>query len=181
MVNADRGNQVMVDQLNLAVAEIERASGLDFVYGGPTSQGLDYSTPAGADAVLGFSDAAATPDLAGTVIGVGGGMFDPGSGRVVTGFALADVEDVVSMDKLRATFMHEIAHMVGLDHVSDSGQLMYFLATSISTFRNGDLEGLWRVGAAQGCLAGDRAPTIDHAPSATLPNDEPATVLVVRT
>ena len=69
------------------------------------------------------------------------------------------------MEKLRATFMHEIAHMVGLDHVADSGQLMYFLATSISTFQNGDREGLWRVGAAQGCLAGDQGAAADHAPS----------------
>ena len=137
----------------------------------------------GADVVLGFSDASATPDLAGSTIGVGGGTFSPSTGRVNTGFALADVQGIVSMEKLRATFMHEIAHMVGLDHVGDSGQLMYFLATSISTFQNGDREGLWRVGAAQGCLAGDQGVALDETPSGPAgasPDVPDDAVLVVR-
>ena len=125
LVNADRADQAMVDQMNLAIAEVEKATGLDFVYGGPTSAGLDLEVPAGADAVIGFSDQTATPLLAGGTIGVGGGTFSPTNGRVGSGFALADVNGIVSLEKLRATFMHEIAHMVGLDHVSDSGQLMY--------------------------------------------------------
>lgn len=174
VVNADRADQAMVDQMNLAIGEIEKATGLDFVYAGPTSGGLDFNVPQGADAVLGFSDQFATPLLGGSVIGIGGGTFDPLTGRVTSGFAFADVSGVVSPDRLRATFMHEIAHMVGLDHVAQSDQLMYFSTTAVSTFRNGDLEGLWRVGAAQGCLAGDEAP----ADQATNTGAEP--VLVVR-
>ena len=83
---------------------------------------------AGADAVIGFSDQTATPNLAGGVIGIGGGNYNPGTGRVTSGFALADVDGIASPEKLRATFMHEIAHMVGLDHVDDPAQLMYPLA-----------------------------------------------------
>ncbi len=177
VVNADRADQAMVDQMNLAIAEVENATGLDFVYGGPTSAGLDFDVPQGADAIFGFSDQFATPVLAGGTIGVGGGSFSTTSGRVESGFALADVDGIVSLEKLRATFMHEIAHMVGLDHVGDSSQLMYAFATAVNTFRNGDLEGLWRVGAAQGCLAGDEAPA-DGAPWSDAGSDP---ILVVRT
>ena len=61
-------------------------------------------------------------------------------------------------EKLRATFMHEIAHMVGLDHVGDSGQLMYCARHVELDVPQRRPRGLWRVGAAQGCLAGDEAP-----------------------
>ena len=127
MANVDRASQPMVDQMNAAIAQVEQATGLDMVYVGPTSDGLDFAPPAGADAVIGFSDQTATPNLAGGVIGIGGGNYNPGTGRVTSGFALADVDGIASPEKLRATFMHEIAHMVGLDHVADPAQLMYRL------------------------------------------------------
>jgi hypothetical protein len=172
VVNAYGADQAMLTQLDLAIAGVENATGLDFVYRGSTTAGHDFRPPAGADAVLGFSDPSRTPQLAGSVIGIGGGSFNPDTGRVSTGFALADVEGIVSAEKLRATFLHEIAHMVGLDHVGDSNQLMYPSATAaISTYQNGDREGLWRVGAAQGCVGGD----------APLAGDRPGSVLVVRT
>ncbi|MET0908378.1 MAG: matrixin family metalloprotease, partial [Ilumatobacteraceae bacterium] len=164
-------DQAMLDQLDLAIGQVENATGLDFVYAGTASVGQNPTPPPGADAVLGFSDAARTKDLAGNVIGIGGGSFNPATGRVTSGFAIADVQGVESAAKLQATFLHEIAHMVGLAHVSDPSQLMYFSATSVSTYQDGDLEGLWRVGSSQGCLAAD-------APLADAPQD---TVLVVET
>jgi hypothetical protein len=50
--------------------------------------------------------------------------------------------------------LHEIAHALGLAHVGDKGQLMYPVhsAESPSGFAGGDLAGLYRVGAAPGCL-----------------------------
>ncbi len=168
--------------MNAAIAQVEQATGLDLVYVGPTSDGLDFAPPAGADAVIGFSDQTATPELAGGVIGIGGGNYNPATRRVTTGFALADVDGIASPEKLRATFMHEIAHMVGLDHVSDPGQLMYFAVTPNSTYGGGDLRGLWFVGAAQGCLAADTARAADAVPNSDHPNaNRPTgdTVLVV--
>ncbi len=177
--NVDRANQSMVDQMNAAIAQVEQATGLDLVYVGPTSDGLDFAPPAGADAVIGFSDQTATPSLAGGVIGIGGGNYNPGTGRVTTGFALADVDGIASPEKLRATFMHEIGHMVGLDHVADQAQLMYFSVTPNSSYGGGDLRGLWYVGAAQGCVAADQFRASDLVPNSDHPSPSDDTVLVV--
>ena len=163
LANVDRADQEMIDRMNAAIAQIELTTGLDLVYVGPTSEGLDFAIPAGADAVIGFSDQSATPELAGSVIGIGGGNYDPSTYRITTGFALADVVGVTSPEKLQATFMHEIAHMVGLDHVLDPAQLMYASVTPTSGFGPGDLLGLWSVGAAQGCLAADEPLTLDDS------------------
>ncbi len=169
LANVDRADQSMVDQMNAAIAQVEQATGLDFVYIGPTSGGLDLAVPVGADAVIGFSDQTATPNLAGGVIGIGGGNYNPSTGRVTSGFAFADVDGIQSTAKLQATFMHEIAHMVGLDHVADPAQLMYASVTANSTYAPGDLRGLWYLGASQGCLAADQPPTpAPAAPSETI-------------
>lgn len=174
-VNIDRATQPMVDQMNSAIAKVEQATGLDLVFVGATSAGLDFEVPGGADVVIGFSDQSATPYLAGAVIGIGGGNFDPGTGRVTSGFAFADVDGIVSPVKLEATFLHEIAHMVGLDHVGDPAQLMYASVTGNSAFGGGDLRGLWYVGAAQGCLLADApAPRADDVPVAAEPPIDPA-------
>ena len=50
-------------------------------------------------------------------------------------------------------FLHEIGHVLGLDHVNDRFQLMYGEAGfSTSYFNGGDLAGLHQVGSAGGCL-----------------------------
>jgi hypothetical protein len=179
MANVDRASQPMVDEMNAAIAQVELATGLDLVYVGPTSGGLDFAPPAGADAVIGFSDQTASPNLAGGVIGIGGGNYNPGTGRVTSGFALADVDGIASPEKLRATFMHEIAHMVGLDHVTDPAQLMYSSVTPNSAYGGGDLRGLWYVGAAQGCVASDQFRASDLVPNSDHPAPNDDTVLVV--
>jgi hypothetical protein len=52
-----------------------------------------------------------------------------------------------------ATLLHELGHLVGLDHVDDRSQLMYPTATfGVAQFSPGDLRGLAAVGAGGGCL-----------------------------
>lgn len=50
---------------------------------------------------------------------------------------------------------HELAHLVGLDHVKDRHQIMYGTNTKTNgLFGAGDLAGLAHQGAARGCLPG---------------------------
>jgi hypothetical protein len=52
-----------------------------------------------------------------------------------------------------ATLLHELGHLVGLDHVSDTAQLMSEApGAGPVEFSAGDLDGLVAVGAAAGCL-----------------------------
>jgi hypothetical protein len=50
--------------------------------------------------------------------------------------------------------LHELAHAVGLGHVSDATQLMNAFASTAgpTTYAAGDLTGLWQLGAAAGCF-----------------------------
>lgn len=175
LVNSDRATDpTWIDQMNLAITTIEAASGLDFVYGGQTSAGLDFNIPTGADAVIGFSDQAATAQLAGGVIGIGGGSYSASTGRAGRGFAFADVADIQSPGRLLATFTHEISHLVGLDHVADPDQLMYAYATLRSELNSGDRAGLFRLGTSQPCLAFARLSDAEGqgaVGSDTLPDD----------
>ena len=151
----DAPNQQAIDSMNAAIRTVEEATGIDFVYRGTTSAGTDLDPVNGIDAVIGFSRPERTPQLGGSVIGVGGGWF--GEREVVYGYAFADVTDGLGTGRrLQAVFMHEIAHMMGLAHVNDANELMYPFATSWTTFGTGDLEGLYLMGAAQGCLASAR-------------------------
>jgi hypothetical protein len=52
-------------------------------------------------------------------------------------------------------FLHELAHTVGLTHVSARDQLMYgtLLPSAPNGFARGDLAGLAAAGRAKGCIA----------------------------
>jgi len=57
-------------------------------------------------------------------------------------------------DAWGATLLHELVHLVGLDHVDDPSQLMSTdPGSGPVVFGAGDLAGLARVGAAAGCTA----------------------------
>jgi matrixin len=54
-----------------------------------------------------------------------------------------------------SVLLHELGHIMGLDHVRDPDQLMYsgrHPNFSVRTFGRGDLEGLRRLGTDAGCL-----------------------------
>ncbi|MGH9021669.1 MAG: matrixin family metalloprotease, partial [Acidimicrobiia bacterium] len=48
--------------------------------------------------------------------------------------------------------LHEIGHVLGLNHVDDPAQVMYTQASNGSYYGSGDLAGLHQLGSAAGCL-----------------------------
>ncbi|MEY5144952.1 MAG: hypothetical protein RL745_319 [Actinomycetota bacterium] len=84
------------------------------------------------------------------------------SAALVRGYVVVNARD---NSKLRAGFgsgttrggllMHELGHVVGLNHARESSQLMYpvLLARSKAAYATGDLAGLSRVGRRAGCIS----------------------------
>jgi predicted Zn-dependent protease len=55
---------------------------------------------------------------------------------------------------VRAIILHELGHLVGLDHTSDRGQIMFSEAEfNVRDYAPGDLRGLARLGT-QACFPG---------------------------
>ena len=50
---------------------------------------------------------------------------------------------------VRAVIAHELGHLVGLDHVDDPTQLMYPSTGLATSFADGDLTGLARLGQGE--------------------------------
>jgi hypothetical protein len=57
-------------------------------------------------------------------------------------------------DGVGPVLLHELGHAMGLDHVTDTTQIMYPSARPAgpNTYSAGDLRGLWVSGAVRGCL-----------------------------
>lgn len=159
---APQGGQELVDE---AVAQIEAATGLDFVYAGVTDEvpavGRDliqarYGATQWAPVLIAWSTSAEMPGLAGDVAGIGGSAAVPGadgSGMWLAAGRLAlDSQDLGRMldagyrAAARAVVLHELAHVVGLDHVDDPGELMYPTTSARVDLGPGDLAGLALVG-----------------------------------
>lgn len=114
-----------------------------------------------APVLLAWSDPEQEPELAGDVAGVGGSAAHEEDAlartRLVTGSVILDSPDLARMlqapggrDLVRAVVMHELGHLVGLDHVDDPGELMNADNLGRTAFGPGDLAGLAAVGSG-GC------------------------------
>ena len=106
--------------------------------------------------VIGWAGAGEYADLAGQVAGVGGAVAERGSGgrlRFVSGGIVLDVEaftptTVAQQPRvMEAIVLHELAHVVGLGHVSEPMELMYADNTGQVELGPGDREGLARLGS----------------------------------
>jgi hypothetical protein len=157
------------DQVWVALAEVSAATGLTFADDGltvePPSRDRSSFQPGRygdrwAPVLVGFADAATVPDLTGDVAGVasvqlfGSGLT--GDSHLVSGTVYLDTELLApgrAPDEYLPVLRHELAHVVGLDHVDDPAQLMY-PTTGMPTFQAGDLTGLAELGH------GDCAPDV---------------------
>jgi hypothetical protein len=112
--------------------------------------------------LLAWSTAEETPGLAGDIAGLGGSIAQapPFTSylRFVSGSVTLDAVDLREAlegpdgpAQVRAIVLHELAHLVGLDHVDDPGELMHPENLGRTAFGPGDIEGLARLGSGR-CL-----------------------------
>jgi hypothetical protein len=143
------------------MGEISAASHLNLVFSGLTRRRPHYpdetlTIEGGAWPVLvAFATPMDVPDLKGSVDGLGGSAWIERGGRrtYVTGQVALDRDSfnqmVVGNDgpaRAQAVVMHELGHILGLNHVSDSRQLMYSSGNRSHQLGAGDRSGLAMLG-----------------------------------
>lgn len=161
----DRVAPVGADELvSSAVDEISAATGLVFRPVGTTDdlprQKPDALVPRREPVLIAWTTPDVVPDLAGRVAGVGGstarGDEYAGALRYVTGMVALDAPQLAEVllrpmgrEQVRAIVLHELGHLVGLDHVGDPGELMYEDNVGRLDLGPGDREGLAALGSGR--------------------------------
>ena len=165
VVNARRAIPGHEQLLEGAVAEVSRTSGLQFVIDGETDRVPEQRSPRpqpngrGWEPVLvAWSDEDEVPELGGDVAGLGGSTSLAKGDRswLVTGSVVIDGADMAELmerpdgpEAVRAVVLHELGHLVGLDHVDDRDELMYPEHIAQQTFGPGDRAGLAQLGSGE--------------------------------
>jgi hypothetical protein len=180
--------------VQFAVDQVSRATGLTFRYDGEVtttvSQQYGNYQVAGAwpavliawarrsqtDAYNGVSTPGAT--LAATHAWYRGATTT--SSPVIVGGNIAVEPDALASSRLvpgsgvrsvGVVVMHELGHLVGLDHVSDTQMIMAPAISQYATWGAGDLAGFKKVGAGNGCVQTPAFPSADELSTNSLPLD----------
>ena len=158
--------------LQEAVRRISAATGLSFVYDGesteiPTSHrelhGANVLASGWPPVIVAWAKPGESDLLTNGSVGEGGSTWSgfPGHEVYVTGLVVIDstqndrLASGFGGRSLGAVLMHELGHLVGLDHVNDTTQMMYPTVTGKpAQYGAGDLAGLKLLGAEQGCFSG---------------------------
>jgi hypothetical protein len=145
-----------LDDMTVAIARVAAVSGLAFSYVGST----------GGRITVAWSDAARTPGLAGTTVGLGGvssfrvspALNNGTSRQIVAGSITLDREEsllpgrsLTAQPDWGQVMVHEAMHAVGLGHARERTQVL-FPYTAAKVFGAGGWAGLVAVGATHGCL-----------------------------
>lgn len=141
-----------------AIARVEQASGLEFVIEGSTDESDSADREIEMDdgwapVLVEWSDERDQPDLEGDVLGLAGSSSYELDGHrwFVSGSVLLDGPDLAraSDNMVRAVIMHELAHLVGLDHVDSEDELMHPFIVGLDDWGPGDLVGLAEIGSGR--------------------------------
>ncbi|MGY3318249.1 hypothetical protein ACVWYS_002964 [Arthrobacter sp. TE12231] len=162
---APQGSERLVDD---SIRTISEATGIKFINDGPTGElpspnrapyQKDVYGDRWAPLLIAWTTPEQAPQLKGPVIGTGGSThfsFGDGPKSFVTGSLELDApqitEDLGRSDGASyatAVILHELGHVMGLEHVNDPAQLMYPEIGTPDGLAAGDLNGLYELGHAQ--------------------------------
>lgn len=146
--------------LTQALAEASAASGLKFVYDGTSTEPAQPDRPSyqpeiyggtWAPVLVAWTDQSHAPELAGSVIGLGGAASASvrGHDRLVSGILFFDAPELSliaprpnGLASMRTVMLHEVGHLLGLGHVQDTTAVMYPSDDGQGDYNAGDLRGL---------------------------------------
>lgn len=156
------------DLIHGAIGRVTEVTGLQFVFDGatadrPSDDRQPYQPERYGDrwapVVIAWETETENPIFSTDVIGEAGsqGLSIGGGPRVlVTGGVSLDGAEFIRLlatpggqAVARAVVLHELGHLVGLDHVVDPDQLMYPTTSAVLDFASGDLTGLAAVGSGE--------------------------------
>lgn len=164
-IRVGRGPLNGANLVHEGVKKLSAATGFTFVFDGMSDevpQWDDIRDP-GRPVFIGWADDTETDmwDHHADAAGVGGSetvMAPDGRMVFVTGFAVLKPDNSLpptfGQGETEGTvLLHELGHVVGLDHVDDENEVMHGGVTHFSGegYGPGDLRGLWEVGASRGC------------------------------
>lgn len=158
----EQADEILAEALDIVAA----AAGLVFEPLGPTDEAplehrpliqVDRYGEAWAPVLVAWADEDEVPELAGQVAGVGGSAAVPGANGqgtwLAAGRVVIDREDVADLldradgwAQARAVVVHELAHVLGLDHVDDTAEIMHPSTSARTDLGPGDRQGLALVG-----------------------------------
>lgn len=137
-----------------AVRRVEDASGFELRYDGTSRERSGSRTEIDPDdpppVLITWANATEVPALLGSTAGIGGSTPHRADGRVrfVTGMVVLDTDAFDRMEvrgdstSAELILAHELGHVLGLDHVEDTDELMNAEYRGQSGFGPGDREGL---------------------------------------
>ena len=160
-----------LDVLKAAVAHVASVTKTTWVFDGTTATVPSTAylpkvpTNTNKPVVIGWTDGAASDLLRGkpaqvlgmtrtTWFGVDDGMGHRGAATRAAVVALdrTDRLPLRGAQSWSATTLHELGHVMGLDHPADTRQLMAATLPNVATLQSGDNTGLTRLGRAAGCV-----------------------------